>query len=118
MQIAGEGRILSIYIGESDHWRHRPLYQAIVELANKNGLAGATVIRGIEGFGARSRVIKTANILRLSEDLPIIIQIVDKAERIDEFLPLLDEMVTEGLMTIENIHIIKYEHGESADKGR
>lgn len=111
MRITGEGRILSIYIGESDHWHHRPLYQAIVELANKKGLAGATVIRGIEGFGARSRIIKTAKILRLSEDLPVIIEIVDKAERINSFLPLLDEMVTEGLMTIENIQIIKYEHG-------
>ncbi|HEX21279.1 MAG TPA: DUF190 domain-containing protein [Actinobacteria bacterium] len=113
MQLTGEGRILSIYIGESDHWHHRPLYQAIVELANKEGLAGATVIRGIEGFGARSRIIKTATILRLSEDLPIIIEIVDKSERIDKFLLLLDDMVNEGLVTIENVQIIKYAHGDS-----
>lgn len=112
MKITGQGKMLRIYIGESDHWHHKPLYQAIVELANREGLAGATALRGIEGFGARSRVIHTANILRLSEDLPIVIEIVDNQERIERFLPLIDDMVTEGLITIEDIEIIKYTHNE------
>jgi hypothetical protein len=109
MKIEGDGKLLRIFIGENDRWKGKPLYEAIVNLAKEKGLAGATVLRGIEGFGASSR-IHTTRILRLSEDLPVVIEIVDKAERIDSILPLLDEMVTEGLITLEKAHIIAYRH--------
>ncbi len=109
MRIEGEGQLLRIFVGESDRWESVPLYEAIVRRAREHGLAGVTVLRGIEGFGARSRV-HTTKILRLSEDLPIVIEIVDKAERIEEILPVLDEMVTEGLITQERVHIIAYRH--------
>ena len=107
MKIEGEARRVRVYIGESDHWHGKPLYTAIVERCRQEGLAGATVLRGIEGYGANSR-IHTARILRLSEDLPIVVDIVDRSERIDALLPILDEMVTEGLITVENVHIVKY----------
>lgn len=113
MKIEGEGRLLRIFIGESDRWQGAPLYQAIVRAAREHGLAGATVWRGMEGFGANSRV-HTSKILRLSTDLPIVVEIVDRAEQIDAFLPLLDGMVTEGLMTVETVRIIAYRHGGSA----
>lgn len=109
MKIAGPGRVVCVYIGESDQWHGRALHTAIVELARAEGMAGATVMRGIEGFGAHSR-IHTASILRLSEDLPIRIEIVDVAERVERFLPLLDEMVTEGLITVRDCEIVKYAH--------
>ena len=109
MKITGEARLVRIFIGESDHWHGIPLYEAIVRKAREMGLAGATVIRGVEGFGANSR-IHTAKILRLSEDLPILIEIVDKEERIMEILPILDEMIGEGLITMEKVEIIKYTH--------
>jgi hypothetical protein len=112
MRIEGEARRVRVYIGEGDHWHGRPLYTAIVERCRQEGLAGATVLRGIEGYGANSR-IHTARILRLSEDLPIIIDIVDRPERIDALLPVLDEMVTEGLITVENVHIVKYVAGSA-----
>ena len=111
MKIEGEGQLLRIYIGESDQWEGKPLFQAIVETVKKEGLAGCTVIRGIEGFGASSR-IHTARILRLSEDLPVLIEIVDKTDRIKEIIPVLDKMVDEGLITLEPVHIIKYKHGD------
>ncbi|NPV58750.1 MAG: DUF190 domain-containing protein [Actinobacteria bacterium] len=107
MKIEGEAKLLTVYIGEHDHYRHKPLYQAIVETLRERGLAGATVIRGIEGFGKSSR-IHTAAILRLSEDLPIMIEVVDKAERIDAILPVIDEMVTEGLVTVQDVHVMIY----------
>lgn len=107
MKIEGEGKLLRIFIGESDTWHGKPLYQAIVERVREEGLAGATVIRGIEGFGADSHV-HTARILRLSEDLPVLIEIVDKDDRIDRIIPILDEMVTEGLLTLEKVQIIAY----------
>lgn len=113
MKIEGEGRLLRIFIGESDLWKGRPLHEAIVQTVRERGLAGATVIRGMEGFGAHSR-IHTTKILRLSEDLPILIEIVDKSERIQEILPVLDEMVVEGLITLENVHIIAYRHNETS----
>ncbi|MDI6816583.1 MAG: DUF190 domain-containing protein [Actinomycetota bacterium] len=109
MKITGPGKLLRIFISESDHWNHEPLYTAIVRRAHDEGLAGATVIRGIESFGAHSR-IHTMRILRLSEELPVIIEIVDGEERINAFLPILDEMVDEGLVTIENVEILKYRH--------
>jgi len=107
VKIEGKGKLLRIYVGESDTWHGRPLYQAIVERVRAEGLAAATVIRGIEGFGAESH-IHTSRILRLSEDLPVLIEIADTAERIDHVLPILDEMVSEGLVTVENVEIIAY----------
>jgi len=112
MKIEGEGQLLRIYIGESDRWEGRPLYEAIVLKARERGLAGATVLRGIMGFGADSR-IHTAKVLRLSEDLPIIIEIADRADRIESFLPELDNMVTEGMITLERVHILAYRHQNS-----
>ena len=109
MKIEGEGQLLRIFIGESDRSEGRPLYETIVRKARENGLAGATVLRGLEGFGAHSR-IHTAKILRLSEDLPIVVEIVDRADRIEQFLPDLDRMVGEGLVTVENVHILTYRH--------
>jgi PII-like signaling protein len=109
MKIEGEARRVRVYIGESDHWHGKPLFTAIVERCRREGLAGATVLRGIEGFGANSR-IHTARILRLSEDLPIVVDIVDRPDRIERLLPMLDEMVTEGLITLEEVHVVKYVH--------
>jgi PII-like signaling protein len=109
MKLEGEGTLLRIFIGESDRWHHQPLYEAIVLEARKRGLAGATVLRGPMGFGAASR-IHTMKVLRLSEDLPLVIEIVDTAEAIVGFLPVLDEMVTEGLITTEKVHIVRYRH--------
>ena len=111
MKLEGEGPLLRIFIGESDRWHHQPLYEAIVLEARKQGLAGATVLRGPMGFGAHSR-IHTSKILRLSEDLPLIIEIVDTAPAIAAFLPSLDEMVSEGLITTEKVHIVRYRHRE------
>jgi PII-like signaling protein len=107
MKIEGEGQLLRIFIGESDRWEGRPLYEAILLMAREEGLAGATVLRGMEGFGANSR-IHTTKVLRLSEDLPIVIEIVDRAERIQAILPALDRMVTEGLVTLERVQVIAY----------
>jgi len=111
MKLEVEGTLLRIFIGESDRWHHQPLYEAIVLEARKQGLAGATVLRGPMGFGAHSR-IHTSKILRLSEDLPLIIEIVDTAPAITAFLPSLDEMVSEGLITTEKVHIVRYRHRE------
>jgi PII-like signaling protein len=107
MKLEGPGERLTIFIGESDQHGHRPLYTEIVERAHDSGLAGATVVRGFEGFGASSR-IHTARILRMSEDLPVIVIIVDRPERIDAFLPTLDELINEGLVVREHIEIVKY----------
>jgi len=109
MKIEGEGELLRIFVGENDRWEGKPLYEALVRVARERGLAGATVLRGIEGFGAHSR-IHTAKILRLSEDLPVVVEIVDKRERIQSLLPVFDKMVTEGLITLEPVHIIAYRH--------
>lgn len=111
MKIEGPGKALTIFIGEGDHWHGKPLYQAIVMKARESGLAGATVTRGLMGFGANSRV-HTASILRLSEDLPMVIQIVDTPERIDAFLPALDEMVDEGMVVTWDVVIEKYTHSQ------
>jgi len=107
MKLEGEGKLLRIFIGESDRWQGKPLYEAIVLAARERGLAGATVLRGPMGFGANSH-IHTAKILRLSEDLPMVIEIVDLASKIQEFLPVLDEMVGEGLITLETVHVVRY----------
>jgi PII-like signaling protein len=105
------GHLLRIFIGESDKHEGMPLYEWIVLKAKEFGLAGSTVLRGIEGFGAKSR-IHTTKILRLSEDLPIVIEIIDTIEKIEEFLPLVDEAITEGLATVEKVNIRFYRSGK------
>jgi len=114
MKITGDGKLLRIFVGESDRCEGRPLYEVIVRKAHELGLAGATVWRGIEGFGAASR-IHTAKILRLSEDLPILIEIVDTDEKIRAALPALDAIMEAsgggGLVTLEKAEIIKYTPG-------
>ena len=112
MKLEGEGKLLRIFIGESDKHGRTPLYQAIVEMLREEGLAGATVLRGIEGFGANSH-LHTARILRLSEDLPIVIEVADTAERIQSIMPRIDEMVTEGLVTLERVEVVSYRAQES-----
>jgi uncharacterized protein len=107
VKLEGEGKLLRIFIGESDTWHGKPLYQAIVQRVREEGLAGATVLRGIEGFGAKSH-LHTARILRLSEDLPIVIEIVDTAENVDRVIPVLDEMVEDGMVTVERVQILSY----------
>ncbi|HQH70895.1 MAG TPA: DUF190 domain-containing protein [bacterium] len=109
MKIEGEALLLRILIGESDKHHGRPLYEAIVEEARKQGLAGATVWRGLLGFGAHSR-LHSHKILRLSEDLPIVIEIVDQAAKIQQILPLFDDMIDEGLITLEKVQVIAYRH--------
>jgi len=109
MKISEEGQLLRIFIGESDKWNGKPLYEALVLKAREMGLAGATMVRGLMGYGAASR-IHTAKILRLSEDLPIIVEIVDNPEKITSFLPIIDEMVLEGLVTLERVQVILYRH--------
>ena len=108
MKLDGEGQLLRIYIGEQDKWHHTPLYEAIVLKAREMRLAGATVLRGPMGFGAHSH-LHTTKILRLSEDLPVLIEIVDKEDRINAFLPELDKMVNDGLVTLEKVRVIKYQ---------
>jgi uncharacterized protein len=107
MKIEGVGLLVRIYIGESDQWHGKPLYQAIVELLRERGLAGATVLRGIEGFGAKAH-IHTTRILRLSEDLPILVEVVDQEDRVRAILPVLDAMVGDGLITLERVEVIAY----------
>lgn len=115
MKIEGPGKAVAIFVGESDRWHGKPLYVAIVERARQEGLAGATVTHGIMGFGGNSR-LHTASILRLSEDLPVVIQIVDKPERIAAFLPILEEMVGEGLVATSDVKIERYVHGPKTDR--
>ena len=107
MKIPAEGKLLRIFIGEQDKWHGQPLYEAIVHLAKKEGIAGATAIKGFMGFGRKSHM-HTAKLLRLSEDLPIVIEMVDSDEKISRFLPHLDEMVREGLVTLEKVNVIMY----------
>ncbi len=114
MQLPEDATLLRIYLGESDRWRHQPLYEAIVLKARELHLAGATVLRGPMGFGASSRV-HTAKILRLSMDLPIVIEIVDTEEKVKSLLPFLDEMMNGGLVTLEKIKVIHYHEGSKGD---
>src|SRR5437660_10352896 len=111
MKIEGAGKLIRIYIGNADQWHGQSLYNAVVQRARQEGLAGATVTQGIEGFGANSRIHR-ASILDISTDLPIKIEIIDMAERIERFLPLLDEMVSEGLITVQDCEIVKYVHAK------
>jgi PII-like signaling protein len=99
--------MVRIYVGEADRWHGQPLYMAILLKARELGLAGGTVVRGIAGYGASSRV-HTASILRLSEDLPMVIEIVDTEEKIAQLLPVLDKMVTEGLVLLSDVEVVKY----------
>ncbi len=107
MTVPRDGKLLRIFIGESDRHEGRPCFEAIVERARRAGLAGATVLRGIQGFGGSSR-IHTARILRLSDDLPIVVEIVDAADKIDAFLPELDPLVHGGLVTVERVEVRVY----------
>jgi PII-like signaling protein len=107
VKIEGHGLLARIYIGEADQWHGRPLYEAIVHLLRERGLAGATVVRGIEGFGAKQHV-HTARILSLSSDLPILVEVVDQEDRLRAVLPELDAMVSDGLITLEPVEVIAY----------
>lgn len=109
MKLPSEAELLRIFIGEADKFEGKPLFEVIANLAHRKGMAGATVIRGLMGFGAHSR-IHTAKILRLAEDLPIIIEIVDEPQKIEALLPELDKMIKEGLVTLEKINVIAYRY--------
>src|SRR6266480_4816548 len=115
MEIPHEAVLLRIFIGESDRWHHQPLYEAIVLKARETYLAGATVLRGPMGFGKSSR-LHTAKVLQLSMDLPLVIEIVDSEEKINAFLPALDEMMQGGLVTLEKVRVIHYRANERGDK--
>lgn len=109
MKIEGPAKRVTIFIGESDRWQHKPLHTAIVEMLREEGLAGATVLKGIEGFGKDSR-LHTASLLRLSEDLPVVLTFVDIAERVERIMPRVDEMVGGGLVIVEDVTIHRYSH--------
>jgi len=109
MKLPEQGMLLRIFIGETDHYEGKALYEQIVLKARELNLAGATVLRGLMGFGADSRM-HTAKLLRLSEDLPLVIEIVDTEENLNKILPFLDEVVLEGLITLEKVRVIKYRH--------
>ena len=116
MKLEGSGTLLRIFLGEMDRDGHQPLYESIVLKARERGLAGATAMRGVEGFGAVSRIVHTAKILRLSEDLPIVVEIVDTHEKISEFLKIVDDLFEKvgcgGMITLEKVDIIKYTSGK------
>lgn len=107
MSIPEEGYLLRIFVGESDKVGHRPLYEVIVLKAREAGLAGATVLRGVMGYGKNS-IVHTTKILRLSEDLPMVIEIVDRLEKVEAFLPELDGMITDGMVTLEQVRVLRY----------
>jgi len=111
VNISDEGQLLRVYVGESDRWQGKPLYEAIVLKAREMGIAGATALRGIMGFGAASR-IHTSKILRLSEDLPVVVEIVDSAQKIAQLLPEIESMVQEGLVTLESVRMHQYRGGK------
>ncbi|MGB9372641.1 MAG: DUF190 domain-containing protein [Jiangellales bacterium] len=114
MRREGTASRLTIFVDEADQWHHRPLYTEIVHRAHAAGLAGATVLRGIEGFGASSRV-HTGRLVSLSTDLPVVVLIVDAAERVDAFLPQLDEIVAEGLVIRDEVGVVTYREDSAAD---
>lgn len=108
--LARDGRLLRVFVGESDKYEGMPLYEWIVRKAREHGMAGATALRGMEGFGAHSRM-HTAKILRLSQDLPIVVEIVDMPDKVEEFIPVLDAAITEGLLTVEPVDVRFYRAG-------
>ena len=112
-RMEGEQVLMRIFIGESDQWERRPLYGALLELFRAKGLAGATVLKGVAGFGLRS-VLHTANILKLSADLPLVIEVVDSQEHLDRVLPDVDRMMRGGLITLEKVRVIRYAEGGGA----
>jgi uncharacterized protein len=109
MKLPEEGMLLRVFVGETDQYKGKALYEQIVLKAREMNMAGATVVRGIMGFGADSR-LHSAKLLRLSEDLPVVIEIVDTEEKLNGIIPFLDEVVTEGLITLEKVRVIKYRH--------
>ncbi len=114
--LSGQGLLVRIFIGEDDTYQGRPLYEGLVRFLREKGLAGATVLKGVEGFGAHSR-IHTARILRLSQDLPLVIEAVDTEERIRAVLPELESMIQEGLITLERVEVLKYTHRDVKKSG-
>jgi PII-like signaling protein len=116
MTLPEDGALLRIHLGESDKHEGKPLYEWLVLKARQQGLAGATVLRGIEGFGAHSR-LHTAKILRLSEDLPIVIEIVDAPEKVEAFMPVVDELIVEGMVTLERVQVRFYRSGQRREQG-
>jgi PII-like signaling protein len=112
MELSENGQLLRVFIGESDTWQGAPLYRAIVLKARELGLAGATVLRGPMGYGANSR-LHTTKLLELSTDLPIVIEIIDSADKVEQMLPFLDEVVAEGLITIEGVRVLRYRHNSA-----
>ena len=117
--LSGPARRLTVYVGEADTWHHKPLYSEIVHRAHAAGLAGASVFRGVEGFGS-SNLVHTSRLLSLSEDLPVAVVVIDRPERIDAFLPLVQEVVSEGLVTVDDVEVVvhAYRHGEDGEGGR
>lgn len=111
--LTGEQMMVRIFFGESDKWHHQPLDRALLERLRKEGFAGATVFRGIAGFGANS-VIHTTHLVDLSADLPIVIEVVDTEEHVERLLPILDEMVDDGLVTVEKVRVIRYRASTSS----
>ena len=107
MKLTERALRLSIFVSDDDHWHHRPLYHEIVRRARDAGLAGASVLRGVEGYGASS-LIHTTRILSLSEDLPVVIVIIDREEKLRAFLPQLDELIGEGLVTLDQVEVVRY----------
>ena len=112
-KLDGEQVLMRIFFGESDRWEHLPLHAALLELFRSRGLAGATVLRGVAGFGADS-VVHTANILRLSAGLPLVIEVIDSQEHLDSVLPEVDKMMRGGLITMEKVRVLKYDRTPSA----
>ncbi|MEZ4600901.1 MAG: DUF190 domain-containing protein [Syntrophotaleaceae bacterium] len=107
MKLEGEQTLMRIFIGESDRWKTKPLYEALVEMLRQEGFAGATVHKGIMGFGCHSR-LHTDKLLRLSADLPVIVEVVDKPEKIETIMPRIDGMMGGGMITLEKVHVIRY----------
>jgi PII-like signaling protein len=112
----GEQVLVRIFIGESDRWHHQPLYVALLERLRRESFAGATVLHGVAGFGARS-ILHTAHLLRLSEDLPVVIEVVDTEAQVERLISILDEMVPEGLITLEKVRVLKYAPRERSSSG-
>jgi PII-like signaling protein len=110
--LEGEQWMVRIFVGESDRWQGRPLSDALVERLRKEGFAGATVLRGLAGFGARS-VVHTSHLLELSQDLPLVIEVVETEERVKRLEPILDEMIADGLVTLEKVRVLKYKPGKA-----